>query len=131
MEIQVVPENSKPIALAAVVTATIYGGGTVILPAGVYQPDFKAKEEFRGTEGVFYRAPAKLLFIVPVLLSPNDTRTAAAKNANTLVTGGMFVPNSIKPTGATAIWYEPVSPRAGTAPRVLPLENPVGFQSCK
>lgn len=124
---QMVPANTKSIVLAEVVTNMVYGGGKVILPSGVYQPDFQAK--FWGEQGVFYRAPARLLFIVPVLSTPNDQRTAAALDANSSVTGGLFVPKSNTPGGAKAVWYEPLSAKKGTAPRVLSLENPVAFQS--
>ena len=64
-DVQVVSGNFKPISLQEVNTNTVvteYGEGTVTLPAGEYQPDFQANE------GVFYRAPARILLVIPLSL---------------------------------------------------------------
>lgn len=124
--VQVVSANFKPITLSAVTTNTVVtelGEGTVILPAGVYQPDFQANE------GVFYRAPARILIVVPILTSPNDKRKSDDLKAKSIVTGGLVLTKSAMPSDPTAMWYEPLSGGAGLPPRIYHLKNPVPIRA--
>jgi hypothetical protein len=120
--VQVVDPHYKPLTLASISTNTVQDGSaidTAILPSGVYQPDFQAQE------GVFYRAPARILLIVPERSTPHQTSVGLMSRA--IVTGGLVVPISGPRTAPTAIWYE--SRGVGQKPCICPLKDAVPVQA--
>jgi hypothetical protein len=124
--VQVVSANFKAITLAEVNTNTVvteYGEGTVTLPAGEYRPDFQANE------GVFYRAPARILLVIPFRRSPNDQGKSSGLNTKSIVTGGLVLAKAAIPSNPTNMWYELLSGGAGQPPRIYPLKNPVPIRS--
>jgi len=123
--VQVVSGNLKPINLSQVNTNTIiteYGEGTVTLPAGDYQPDFQANE------GVFYRAPARIVLVIPFRPSPNDQGKSGGLYSKSIVTGGLVLSKATIPGDPINMWYELLSGGAGQPPRIYRLKTPVPIQ---
>jgi hypothetical protein len=124
--VQVVSANFKPISLSEVTTNTVvteFGEGTVTFPAGVYQPDFQANE------GVFYRAPARIIVVVPLRPTPNDQRKPGDLKSKSIVTGGLVLTKDAIPSDPKTMWYEVRSGGAGRPPRIYPLKNPVPIRA--
>ena len=118
-DVRAVSPNVKGFILPSICTNSViteYGRATVVLPAGTYRPDFQAKE------GVFYRAPLRLLFIIPSRVSPKGEKLDLKTKST--VAGGLLVPKSGLPASATSVWCEPLNGHGG-GPRFYSLEDNV------
>jgi len=93
--IQLADPSIKPIVLKESYKrpfAGVYVGG-VQIPPGVYLPNFVTKK------GVYYRAPSHLI--------------GGLGNMNTLIRGGLYVPNSSDSDNRHGVWYDNQEAMAG------------------
>ena len=111
----VVDSGVKPVVLREVQTRKSLGINTIHLPKGVYEPDFQT------SEGVYYRAPAKI--------------ACDSLGINQVLRGGLFVPFESAKDNRQGAWFDQQESSGGlfgfaasSNKRVYRFKVPVEFE---
>ena len=86
--LQVVDTNFPPLVLDKAQQGHFYMTDVVTFPAGTYTPDFKTKD------GIYFRAPSKMI---------HSVMGGSMKNARR---GGIFVPTSEDKDRRLGVWFD-------------------------
>ena len=90
------------------------------LPAGVYQPDFQGKQ------GVFYRAPSRVVLDLPVAETPKYS--GPPHRTQDLHIGGIVIPQATS-KHSVAVWCELRDAMTDyLVPTVLEVVQPIPYQ---